>query len=118
MGQGEGGGVAASANDAQEGSSARGSTATIPRIPPYPGRINTMEIKQHIQATLGEERSERYFTYLKMFLSSRMEKAVFDRVIVQTIGRENVRLHNHLLMAIIRNAFLPAPNSGAAPGAK
>uniref|UniRef100_A0A0D9YLT0 Uncharacterized protein n=1 Tax=Oryza glumipatula TaxID=40148 RepID=A0A0D9YLT0_9ORYZ len=73
---------------------------TIPRIPPYPSRINTMEIKQLIQTRLGHERSERYFRYLKMFLGSRMEKLMFDRVVVQTIGRENIRLHNHLLMSL------------------
>ncbi|KAF2942852.1 hypothetical protein DAI22_02g024401 [Oryza sativa Japonica Group] len=59
-------------NNAQGQSNTNTSTSntplTIPRIPPYPSRINTMEIKQLIQTRLGHERSERYFRYLKMFL--------------------------------------------------
>uniref|UniRef100_A0A0D9VBR5 Uncharacterized protein n=1 Tax=Leersia perrieri TaxID=77586 RepID=A0A0D9VBR5_9ORYZ len=93
------------------------SELSIPRIPPYPGRINTMEIKQLIQTRLGQERANRYFTYFKMFLSARMEKSVFDRLIIQTIGRENIRLHNHLLRSILRNASLPMQRPGA-PAAK
>lgn len=110
-----------SPNNAQGQSNTNTSTSntplTIPRIPPYPSRINTMEIKQLIQTRLGHERSERYFRYLKMFLGSRMEKSMFDRVVIQTIGRENIRLHNHLLMSVLRNASLPTPHPGAPPGA-
>uniref|UniRef100_A0A0E0CEW9 Uncharacterized protein n=1 Tax=Oryza meridionalis TaxID=40149 RepID=A0A0E0CEW9_9ORYZ len=101
-----------SSNNAKEQSNTNTSNndtpLTIPRIPPYPGRINTIEIKQLIQTRLGHERSERYFRYLKMYLGSRMEKSMFDRVVVQTISRENIRLHNHLLMSVLRNASFPA----------
>ncbi|KAL5207179.1 hypothetical protein ABZP36_031614 [Zizania latifolia] len=58
-----------------------------------------------MQARLGEERSERYFACLSRFLSTTtMEKTEFDRVVVQTIGRENIALHNHLLLSICHNA--------------
>ncbi|KAG8058021.1 hypothetical protein GUJ93_ZPchr0002g25823 [Zizania palustris] len=84
------------------------STSLVQRRPYPPRRIDTAEIKKRMQERLGEERFERYFACLSRFLSTTaMEKTEFDRVVVQTIGRDNVALHNHLLLSICHNACVP-----------
>ncbi|PHT60764.1 hypothetical protein T459_35382 [Capsicum annuum] len=44
-------------------------------------------------------RAEKYFNELSKFLSSKLSKVDFDKSCIRTIGRENIHLHNHLLLS-------------------
>ncbi|GLT68806.1 hypothetical protein SLA2020_410060 [Shorea laevis] len=69
-------------------------------------RLDTLEIKSQIERKLGHLKAEKYFNLLARYLSLKICKSEFDRLCMGTIGRENIRLHNHLLRSIIRNAAL------------
>ncbi|KAM3233460.1 hypothetical protein P3L10_018819 [Capsicum annuum] len=44
-------------------------------------------------------RAEKYFNELSKFLSSKLSKVDFDKSCIRTIGRENIHLHNRLLLS-------------------
>lgn len=67
-------------------------------------RIDTLELKKLIHERIGHERSEKYFNLLKRFLSSKLSKVDFDKSCIQTIGKENLSLHNRLIRSIVQNA--------------
>ncbi|KAH6789921.1 hypothetical protein C2S53_008127 [Perilla frutescens var. hirtella] len=67
-------------------------------------RVDTVELKDLIYRKIGHERAEKYFDQLKRFLSLKLSKVEFDKSCVQTIGRENVSLHNSLIRSIVQNA--------------
>ncbi|KAH6767068.1 hypothetical protein C2S52_018051 [Perilla frutescens var. hirtella] len=67
-------------------------------------RINTVELKELIYEKIGHQRAENYFDQLKRFLSSKLSKVDFDKSCIQTIGRENLSLHNRLIRSIVQNA--------------
>lgn len=67
-------------------------------------RLDTAELKDLIHRKIGHERAEKYFDQLKRFLSLKLSKVEFDKSCVQTIGRENVSLHNSLIRSIVQNA--------------
>ncbi|XP_051127209.1 uncharacterized protein LOC127248739 [Andrographis paniculata] len=67
-------------------------------------RIDTLELKNHIELRLGHNKAEKYFNLLNMFFNGRIRKPEFDKLCIGVIGRENVSLHNGLLRAILRNA--------------
>ncbi|KAG8364210.1 hypothetical protein BUALT_Bualt19G0104600 [Buddleja alternifolia] len=67
-------------------------------------RIDILELKDLIYQKIGQQRAEKYFDHLKRFLSSKLSKADFDRICIQTVGRENISLHNRLIRAILQNA--------------
>ena len=69
-------------------------------------RVDTFELKSLIERKIGRVKAEKYFNLLTRFLSLKIAKPEFDRLCIGIIGRENVRLHNHLLRSIIRNASL------------
>ncbi|XP_042972812.1 uncharacterized protein LOC122304617 isoform X1 [Carya illinoinensis] len=69
-------------------------------------RIDTFELKTRIERKVGRPKAEEYFDLLKRFLSLKISKSDFDKLCIDKIGRENVRLHNHLIRSIISNAFL------------
>ncbi|XP_022752070.1 uncharacterized protein LOC111300719 [Durio zibethinus] len=69
-------------------------------------RVDTLELKSQIERKIGRLKAEKYFNLLTGFLSLKISKPEFDRLCIGAIGRENVRLHNHLLRSIIRNASL------------
>ncbi|MBA0772074.1 hypothetical protein Gotri_007512 [Gossypium trilobum] len=69
-------------------------------------RIGTLELKSQIVRKIGRIKTEEYFNLLTRFLSPRIGKPEFDKLCIDTIGRENVRLHNNLLISIVRNASL------------
>ncbi|PPD71885.1 hypothetical protein GOBAR_DD31222 [Gossypium barbadense] len=76
-----------------------------------PGRrhfslVDTLALKSQIERKIGPIKAEKYFNLLTRFLSLKIGKPEFDRLCIGIIGRENVRLHNHLLRSIIRNASL------------
>jgi hypothetical protein len=69
-------------------------------------RIDTLELKSQIERKLGRRKAEEYFDLLTRFLSLKISKSDFDKLCIEKIGRENVRLHNYLLRSVIRNALL------------
>lgn len=69
-------------------------------------RINTLELKEVIYEKIGHQRAEHYFDQLNRFLSSKLSKVDFDKSCIQTIGRENLSLHNRLIRSVIQNACL------------
>lgn len=68
--------------------------------------VDTSELKSQLERKLGHARVEKYFNILARFLNLKMSKTEFDKLCIATIGRENIRLHNYLLRAIIKNASL------------
>uniref|UniRef100_A0A0A9DP08 Transcriptional coactivator Hfi1/Transcriptional adapter 1 n=1 Tax=Arundo donax TaxID=35708 RepID=A0A0A9DP08_ARUDO len=69
------------------------------------GRIDLKELKAHMEKRLGPDRSQRYFSNLNGYLSQRLSKTDFDKLCVQTLGRENLQLHNRLIRSILYNAY-------------
>lgn len=67
-------------------------------------RVDTIELKDVIYQRIGHQRADRYFDQLKRFLSLKLSKVEFNRSCVQTIGRENVYLHNRIIRSIAQNA--------------
>ncbi|KAJ0750969.1 putative transcriptional coactivator Hfi1/Transcriptional adapter 1 [Helianthus annuus] len=68
--------------------------------------INLVEVKGQLVKKLGMERSNRYFDYLNRFLSLKLSKREFDKLCLMTIGKDNIRLHNQLICAVLKNAWL------------
>ena len=67
-------------------------------------RINVQSIKDHIAKRVGIEKAKRYFSHFRRFLSLGLSKPKLDKLVVKTIGKENVSLHNQLVRAILSNA--------------
>ncbi|KAK3017805.1 hypothetical protein RJ639_003662 [Escallonia herrerae] len=67
-------------------------------------RIDTFELKVQIERKLGQQKAEKYFSLLNQFLSLKLNKVEFHKQCVGLVGRENVRLHNELIWAILKNA--------------
>ncbi|KAL0412608.1 UNVERIFIED_CONTAM: hypothetical protein Sradi_1462500 [Sesamum radiatum] len=67
-------------------------------------RIDTIELKDLIYQKVGRQRAEKYFDQLHRYLSSKLSKVEFDKSCIQTIGRENIPLHNRLIRSIVQNA--------------
>uniref|UniRef100_A0A0A9DHH4 Transcriptional regulator of RNA polII, SAGA, subunit n=1 Tax=Arundo donax TaxID=35708 RepID=A0A0A9DHH4_ARUDO len=58
-----------------------------------------------MEKRLGPDRSQRYFSYLNGYLSQRLSKTDFDKLCLQTLGRENLQMHNRLIHSILYNAY-------------
>ncbi|KAL6220336.1 hypothetical protein ACLB2K_008092 [Fragaria x ananassa] len=69
-------------------------------------RIDTSELKDQIVRRVGGPKADKYFNLLTRYLSLKIHKHDFDRLCIETIGKENVCLHNHLIRSILRNASL------------
>ncbi|CAD6261935.1 unnamed protein product [Miscanthus lutarioriparius] len=69
------------------------------------GRIDLRELKAQMEKRLGPDRSRRYFGYLNGYLSERLGRQDFEKLCLQTLGRENLQLHNRLIRAILYNAY-------------
>ncbi|XP_076952621.1 uncharacterized protein LOC143626393 [Bidens hawaiensis] len=67
-------------------------------------RVDTFELKLQMGRNLGAQKSEKYFNLLTRYLSLTLGKSEFDKLCVRLIGRDNIRLHNELIKAIIENA--------------
>ncbi|XP_076949883.1 uncharacterized protein LOC143622701 [Bidens hawaiensis] len=67
-------------------------------------RVDTFELKVQMERRLGSQKSQSYFNLLTRYLSLKIGKSEFDKVCVCLIGRENIRLHNELIRAILTNA--------------
>ncbi|KAI7740367.1 hypothetical protein M8C21_032072 [Ambrosia artemisiifolia] len=67
-------------------------------------RVDTFELKIQMETSLGAQKSESYFNLLTRYLSLKLGKSEFDKLCIRLIGRENIRLHNELIKAILKNA--------------
>ncbi|CAN6356685.1 unnamed protein product [Urochloa humidicola] len=76
--------------------------------PPPPlkklARVDTLELKAEIIKRLGPQRAELYFRSLRRFLGCQLGKVEFEKICVAVFGKENIRLHNFLIRAILGNA--------------
>lgn len=77
--------------------------------PSRTSRINLTELKAQIVKRIGPERSEQYFRYLSRLLSLKLSKAEFDKLCWKLLGKDNVRLHNQLIHAVLKNAHGKVP---------
>ncbi|XP_037479634.1 uncharacterized protein LOC119356756 [Triticum dicoccoides] len=85
------------------------------------GRIDLRELKAQMEKRLGPDRSRRYFGYLSGYLSQKLSKPDFDKMCLLTLGRENLRLHNRLIRAVLYNVYQaqcppPPPDVGRSVG--
>ncbi|CAL4898354.1 unnamed protein product [Urochloa decumbens] len=84
------------------------------------GRVDTLELKAQIVKRLGHGRAELYFRSLRRFLGCQLGKGEFEKICVAAFGKENIRLHNFLIRAILGNACvsdgLPPPSMQAPTG--
>ncbi|XVF01370.1 hypothetical protein REPUB_Repub04eG0082300 [Reevesia pubescens] len=69
-------------------------------------RVDTLELKALIAKRVGHQRAEKYFDQLRRLFSLKINKCEFDKSCTKTIGRENIRLHNHFIRSIIKNACI------------
>ncbi|KAJ0771110.1 putative transcriptional coactivator Hfi1/Transcriptional adapter 1 [Helianthus annuus] len=67
-------------------------------------RVDTFDLKIQMERSLGAQKFKNYFTLLTRYLSLKVGKSEFDKLCVRLIGRENIRLHNELIRAILKNA--------------
>ncbi|KAF3681090.1 putative long chain acyl-CoA synthetase 9, chloroplastic-like [Capsicum annuum] len=57
------------------------------------------KLVNHLGRSHFLSRAEKYFNELSKFLSSKLSKVDFDKSCIRTIGRENIHLHNRLLLS-------------------
>ncbi|KAF8101488.1 hypothetical protein N665_0205s0078 [Sinapis alba] len=69
-------------------------------------RTDTSELKSQLEKKIGRAKTESYLHLLSKFLSLKISKPDFDKLIVATVKKENVGLHNALLRGIIKNVCL------------
>ncbi|CAL5029553.1 unnamed protein product [Urochloa decumbens] len=69
------------------------------------GRIDLRELKAQLEKRVGLDRSRRYFGYLNGYLSERLSRQDFEKLCLQTLGRENLQLHNRLIRSVLYNAY-------------
>ncbi|KAL9992396.1 putative transcriptional coactivator Hfi1/Transcriptional adapter 1 [Helianthus debilis subsp. tardiflorus] len=67
-------------------------------------RVDTLELKLQMERRLGSQKSQKYFNLVTRYLSLKVGKSEFDKLCICLIGRENIRLHNELIRAILTNA--------------
>ncbi|XP_030461495.1 uncharacterized protein LOC115681640 [Syzygium oleosum] len=77
--------------------------------PSRPSRVDLTALKARIVKRIGPERSGQYFRYLNGFLSLKLSKAEFDKLCWKLLGKDNVRLHNQLIHAVLKNAHGKVP---------
>ncbi|RRT83633.1 hypothetical protein B296_00001758, partial [Ensete ventricosum] len=77
-----------------------------PPLPPIMkhSRTNLGDLKSQITKRLGQERAQRYFSYLNDLLAQRLSKREFSKLCILTLGHENLPLHNQLITSILQNA--------------
>ncbi|KAG2316929.1 hypothetical protein Bca52824_020051 [Brassica carinata] len=69
-------------------------------------RTDTLELKSQLEKKIGRAKTESYLHLLSKFLSLKISKPDFDKLVVATVKKENVSLHNALLRGIIKNVCL------------
>ncbi|KAJ6854008.1 uncharacterized protein M6B38_100580 [Iris pallida] len=68
------------------------------------GRINLGDLKSQIDKRVGPDRARQYFGHLNQLLSQKLSKPEFNNLLLSTLGRENLHLHNQLVRSVFRNA--------------
>ncbi|CAH1437415.1 unnamed protein product [Lactuca virosa] len=69
-------------------------------------RIDTFDLKLQMERRLGSQKADKYFNLLTRYINLKLSKSEFDKLCIRLIGRENLRHHNELIKAIIKNATL------------
>jgi Transcriptional regulator of RNA polII, SAGA, subunit len=75
------------------------------------------EHKAVIDSVLSEQDSSDYWLILDCYLSGKLSKWELDRYVYVLLGRDNVKLHNQLFFAILRNATYSTAPPKSVPGA-
>lgn len=76
-------------------------------MPPFQqySRINVQDLKAQMVKRVGPERASQYFDHFKGYISLRFNKTELDKLVVLTIGKENIGLHNQIIKAVLNNAI-------------
>lgn len=69
-------------------------------------RTDIAVLKSQIEKRIGRAKTESYLNLLSKFLSLKISKSDFDKLIIATVKRENISLHNALLRGILKNVCL------------
>lgn len=72
--------------------------------PQQSSRIDLVDLKAQIVKKIGVNKSKQYFSHLNRFLSNKLGKSEFEKFCYRLFGRENLPLHNQLILSILRNA--------------
>ncbi|KAF2571214.1 hypothetical protein F2Q70_00000685 [Brassica cretica] len=75
-------------------------------------RTDTSELKSQLEKKIGRAKTESYLNLLSKFLSLKISKPDFDKLVVATVKKENIVLHNALLRGIIKNVCLSKTSNG------
>ncbi|MCO5605779.1 hypothetical protein L7F22_059963 [Adiantum nelumboides] len=76
-------------------------------MPPFQqlSRISVQDLKLQMVKRVGPERAKQYFNHFKGYISLRFTKTELDKLVLLTIGKENIGLHNQIIKAILTNAI-------------
>lgn len=69
-------------------------------------RTDTLELKSQLEKKIGRTKTESYLNLLSKFLTLKISKSDFDKLVVATVNKENISLHNALLRGLIKNVCL------------
>ncbi|KAK9946770.1 hypothetical protein M0R45_012216 [Rubus argutus] len=81
-------------------------------------RIDLGDLRAQLVKRIGAERSKRYFYFLNKLLSQKLSKKEFDKLCHRVLGSENLPLHNHFILSILKNACqakIPPPVHSPGP---
>lgn len=81
-------------------------------------RIDLGDLRAQLVKRIGAERSKRYFYFLNKLLSQKLSKKEFDKLCHRVLGSENLPLHNHFILSILKNACqakIPPPVHSSGP---
>ncbi|CAN8264164.1 unnamed protein product [Cochlearia groenlandica] len=69
-------------------------------------RTDTSELKSQIEKKIGRSKTVTYLNLLSQFLTFKISKSDFDKLVIATVKKENISLHNALLRGIVKNVCL------------
>ncbi|XP_050364499.1 uncharacterized protein LOC126783138 [Argentina anserina] len=81
-------------------------------------RIDLGDLRAQLVKRIGPERSKKYFYFLNKLLSQKLSKKEFDKFCHRVLGSENLPLHNHFILSILKNACqakIPPPVHSSGP---
>ncbi|KAL6216393.1 hypothetical protein ACLB2K_009616 [Fragaria x ananassa] len=81
-------------------------------------RIDLGDLRAQLVKRIGPEKSKKYFLYLNKLLSQKLSKKEFDKLCHRVLGSENLALHNHFILSILKNACqakIPPPVHSSGP---
>ncbi|KAJ6831838.1 uncharacterized protein M6B38_346860 [Iris pallida] len=68
------------------------------------GRVNLGDLKSQIYKRVGPDRAQQYLRHLNQLLSQKLSKPEFNKLLLLTLGCENLHLHNQLVQSVFKNA--------------